>query len=192
MISLENVLMMTCIKSPQLSAPMSRGVFSKEDALGVLAMVQSKHQLGMLVLQSKIAGDEAATRKINRTASLLLINRGFDEVIARGMAFLAAREVCGTPRCELCNGTGERLSRRYSKMFECPACHGTGKILLTSANLAAQLSALTGKNITKRIFSAAYYDDYMDIINELHVAETAASYAIREELEATFEQTEVC
>ena len=122
---------------------------------------------------------------------MLLIQRGFSEVIARGMAFLATREVCGVPRCEVCHGTGERLSRRYSKMFECQACHGTGKILLTAANLAVQLSTLTGQNITNRVFHAAYYDDYMDIINELHSAETAASYAIREKLELTFEQMEV-
>jgi len=130
-----------------------------------------------MVLESKIAGCEAAGRTLISWVKLKMIAHGLNQASADALALLVWCEVCGSLRCKSCNGVGKRYSKRYRTLNECQACCGTGKILLTAKNLARGYSVL-GEQVTSMEFTERYYDLYTSAVEQLHKCEgEAAMYA---------------
>ena len=177
MISIERLFSMTAQGTISIE-PSSKGLtsFSKEDALGVLGQVQGKSPIGLKVLEARIAGDEGSANQLRKALKLLLTKNEVTESIAGGLAELAVLEVCGSTRCPVCNGVGQRYSKKFQSIYECSRCVGTGKILMTTSMLAKMLSGYSGIHIAEKVFCKKYYDLYMDTVDQLHTAEGKAAY----------------
>ncbi|RTR34747.1 hypothetical protein [Shewanella atlantica] len=178
-ISIERLLRITAVRTPGFEPRYGcLSPFNKDDALGVLAQVQKKHPIGLMVLESEIAGCEAAGRTLINGVKLKMIAHGLNQASADALALLVWREVCGSLRCQSCNGVGERYSKRYRTLNECQACCGTGKTILTPKNLAKDFSVLVGEKVTSKAFNKRYYKLYINAVDQLHKCESdAAMYA---------------
>lgn len=176
MISIERLFSMTAQGTISVE-PSSPGLtnFSKEDALGVLGQVQGKAPVGLKVLEARIAGDEGSANQLRKALTLSLTRNDVTESIAGGLAELAVLEVCGSTRCPVCNGVGNRYSNKFQSIYECSRCAGTGKILMTTSMLAKMLSGHSEIRITEKVFCKKYYDLYMDTVDQLHTAEGQAA-----------------
>lgn len=152
-----------------------RGVFSREDAAGVIAMVQHVHPVGVKVLEAKIANNHNSAAEIEQALTTTISAIGIEHAMAKSLAKMAVSEVCGSRRCPVCNGVGSRMSRRYSQVFECKHCAGTGVVLRTTKALAQLLSKLAKTKVSIEDFTAKYYDVYMEAVDELYQAEGSAS-----------------
>lgn len=139
-----------------------KAVFSKEDAMGVVAQVQGKCLVGVKVLEASICGDVAAENLLIQ-ALAKQYEVDFRPVAAAALAKLAVNEVCGTRVCPKCNGT----KLNYHRNGECPHCSGTGKMLNTVEQLSRSFTDLTGSQITTEQFSRHFYDKYMDGVDAL-------------------------
>lgn len=155
----------------------SRGVFSREDAAGVIAMVQHVHPIGVKVLEAKIANNHASAAELEQALATTIrgMGVGIGKAQAKSLAKMAVAEVCGSKRCPICNGVGSRMSKRYAQVFECKHCAGTGMVLRTTKALAQLLTKLSGTGVSEHDFTNQYYDTYMEAIDELYQHEGSAS-----------------
>ncbi|WP_351122611.1 hypothetical protein [Shewanella sp. T24-MNA-CIBAN-0130] len=186
MLTIERLFTMTNIKSLNIGAITGgKGLFSSEDALGVVAVVQLSHPLGVKILEAKISGSEYAMRILGKAVTRFFVGKGYEQSIAAAMGFMVVREVCQVPICSSCNGVGERYSKKFNQLFECQVCHGTGKILLTKNHLANQLSVLCNKTISNHVFNTVYYDDYMQAVDLMYGDEQRAATLARRTLDQT-------
>lgn len=151
-----------------------RGVFSREDAAGVIAMVQHVHPIGVKILEAKIGGNQHSAAEIEQALTSVYLSRNVNPVNAKALAKMAVSEVCGTKTCTSCGGVGFKDPR-----YACRECKGSGIANIKSVNaLAYRMSTLTNCQISDVQFSQIYYDVYMDAIDELYQQEgEAAKYA---------------
>jgi len=176
-ISIERLLTITAVRTRNFEPRYGcLSKFNKYDALGVLAQVQRKHPIGLMVLESKIAGCEAAGHTLINGVKLKMIALGLSQDSAAALALLVWREVCGSLRCKSCNGVGYKHYR--TAVNTCQACCGTGKKLLTPKNLTKDFSVLVGEKVTSKAFNKRYYELYINAVDQLHKCESdAALYA---------------
>ena len=170
MISIERLFELLSPRGLSIGAAGGKGVFSKEDAMGVVAQVQGKYLVGVKVLEASICGDiDAENLLINALAKQY--ETDFRPVAATVLAKLAVNEVCGSRVCTKCHGT----KLNYHRNGECLHCCGTGKMLNTVEQLTKSFCDLSGAKITPEQFSQHFYDKYMDGVDALHQHEHDAA-----------------
>lgn len=164
MISIERLFELLSPRGVAIGAVVGgKGVFSKEDAMGVVAQVQGKYLVGVKVLEASICGDiDAENLLIN--ALTKQYETDFMAVAATALARLAVNEVCGSRVCTKCHGT----KLNYHRNGECLHCGGTGKMLNTVEQLTKSFCDLCGTKITAEQFSQHFYDLYMNGVDTLH------------------------
>jgi uncharacterized phage protein len=88
-ISIERLLTKTAVRTRSIE-PSCRCLspFNKDDDLGVLAQVQRKHPIGLMVLESEIAGCEAAGQILISGVKLKMIALGLSQATAAALALL--------------------------------------------------------------------------------------------------------
>lgn len=175
MISLERLFCLTSQQAISVEPRAGgRGVFSREDAAGVIAMAQHVHPVGVKILEAKIGGNQHSAAEIEQALTSVFESRNVNPVNAKALAKMAVSEVCGTKTCTSCGGVGFKDPR-----YACRECKGSGIANIKSVNaLAYRMSTLTNCQISDVQFSQIYYDVYMDAIDELYQHESeAAKYA---------------
>ncbi|MCH7421286.1 hypothetical protein [Shewanella sp. MM_2022_3] len=151
-----------------------KGIFSREDAAGVIAMVQHVYPVGVKILEAKIGGNQHSSAELKRALICTLEHQNVNPVAAKALASMAIEEVCGAKKCHHCNGVGFKDPRHA-----CRHCKGSGiTALRTSKQLAATFNALAREHLTEAQFNQVYYDVYTSAIDELYQHEgDAAKYA---------------
>jgi len=181
MISIERLYSRQCPKSLNAEqTPKGAKPLTLDDILNIIGQVQHHHMIGSFVLDARIALDVSARNKLVGALQCQLISTGLHDALAFAMAETAVHEVVDTCRCDKCNGTGQRYSRKYSKLFECKRCNGTGRNIPTHDSLAAIINSMlpTDLRMSQRDFQKRYYDHYMSATDSLYVASSeAALYA---------------
>ncbi|WP_372941731.1 hypothetical protein [Shewanella sp.] len=169
MVSLERLFCLISPKSLDIAAVMGGfGVFSKDDAIGVVAMIQGKFPIGARVLEVRVNDDSDMKNALIAALSSRFVIENLKPKAANALALMVVAEVCNSRTCKACNGTGYRLPRRYDAYSGCPSCAGTGVRLSTTDNLAGTFSALVNVTVTQEQFSKVFYDLYMDAIDDLY------------------------
>lgn len=178
-ISIERLLTMTTVRTNSFeSSSWCISRFNKEDAQGVQAQVQRKHPIGFKVLESKIIGCEVAGSSLRDVINSNMMSQGLSPSTANTLALFIWYEVCGSSRCQSCNGVGKRYSKRYRVLNDCQACCGTGETLLTTKDLTRYFSLLLGEPVTTKEFTERYYDLYInEVVQLLKYEGKAESYA---------------
>jgi hypothetical protein len=177
MISIERLFELLSPRGIAIGAPVGgKGLFSQEDAMGVVAMVQGKFPIGVKVLEAKIAGDVSALNSLKQALAQQYELDNLKPLAAMALASLALNEVCGSPVCPKCKGT----KQNYHRSGECLVCSGTGKLLNTVLQLSKSFSVLSGVVVTQEQFSRHFYDLYMAGIDSLYLHQADAErYAKR-------------
>ncbi|MGI2045955.1 TIGR02642 family protein [Shewanella oncorhynchi] len=174
-VSLERLFCLTSQQAISVEPRASgKGIFSREDAAGVIAMVQHVHPVGVKLLEAKIGGNQHSAAELKQALSSVFESRNVNQVNAKALATMAVTEVCGIKKCPHCKGTGFKDYRH-----KCRNCKGSGVAdIRTIKNLTATFNALSRKTLTEQQFSQIYYDVYMSVIDELYQHESeAAKYA---------------
>lgn len=174
-VSLERLFCLTSQQAISVEPRASgKGIFSREDAAGVIAMVQHVYPVGVKILEAKIGGNQHSSAELKRALICTLEYQNVNPVAAKALASMAIEEVCGAKKCHHCNGVGFKDPRHA-----CRHCRGSGiTALRTSKQLAATFNALAREHLTEAQFNQVYYDVYMSAIDELYQHEgDAAKYA---------------
>lgn len=175
-VSLERLFCLTSQQAISVEPRASgKGIFSREDAAGVIAMVQHVSPIGVKVLEAKIGGNHNSGAELAHALIATFEARNVNPAAAKALAFMAVTEVCSAHRCQKCNGVGSIDWRDRP----CRACQGVGfKHIRTVKHMAATFNGLSGLKISEQQFSQIYYDVYMEAIDELYQQEAeAAKYA---------------
>ncbi len=176
MVSIERLF---CLISPQaISAEpiYGKGRFSREDAAGVVGMVQhAGYAVGVNVLESKIGGNAGAKTLLIGTLTLANESNGVEPTAARALAEIAVHEVCGSCVCHKCKGVGTVYSKRYQQIYTCSRCEGTGHKNSSMRDFAEAFSALTHTSCSTPEFRKQHYDRLMDAIDSLYREEGEAA-----------------
>jgi len=170
MISIERLFELLSPRGLSIGAAAGKGVFSREDAMGVIAQVQGKYPVGVKVLEATICGDVDAEDALVK-ALTWKYEENFRPLVSAVLARLAVNEVCGTRVCPKCKGT----KLNYHRNGECKHCKGFGKMLNTVEQLTKSFCDLSGAKITPEQFSQHFYDKYMDGVDALHQHEHDAA-----------------
>ncbi len=183
MIAIEHVFQLLTPKGLSLEAVHGRGIFSKEDAMGVIAQVQSQFPIGVKVLEARICGNiDAEDALINALTERY--KQDFSPIAASALAKLAVNEVCGTRICGRCNGT----TLNYHRNGECKHCCGTGRLLNTADQLTRSFCDLSRATISTAQFTQHFYDKYMEGIDTLYQHEHEATRAAKNVLRLIAEE----
>lgn len=175
MVSIERLFCLISPKSLDIAAVMGGfGVFSKDDAIGVIAMIQGKFPIGARVLETRVNDDIDMKNTLISALSARFITENLKPKAANALALMVIAEVCNSRTCKACNGTGYRLPRRYDAYSGCPNCAGTGVRLNTTNNLAGTFSSMVNVLVTQEQFSKVFYDLYMDAVDDLYNQVNAA------------------
>ncbi|MDN5498864.1 MAG: hypothetical protein L0G80_02930 [Shewanella sp.] len=171
MISIERLFSLTAIKGANVEPiPKGRGVFSKEDALGVIAMVQKDHPIGVMLLEATITGNRRNLASIESILTQAFKAQGVEVSIANGLAKLVVCEVLGGNICPKCKGT----KVNYHRNGACKHCSGFGREQVTPKTLADSLSQYAGIAIGSDEFLARYNRPYMNGLTALYTHEDKA------------------
>lgn len=173
----------------------SANAITKEEILAILGRVQYMHPIGNAVLDAQIAMDESAKALLQGALMRSLMSQGYDEFISQALATVAVIEVCDSPACSRCKGTG-LFMKAGQGMIECSKCHGAGSFVPSGRELHRMvLQALPlGKGFSRDRFKRKWYDIYMGAVDTLHTeAGDAAAYAkdILRKIESENEYREV-
>lgn len=174
-VSLERLFCLTSQQAISI-APVAggKGIFSREDAAGVIAMVQHVNPIGVKVLEAKIGGNHNSGAELAHALTASFEAQNVHPKAAKALAFMAVTEVCSAHRCPKCRGTGSIDSRGRP----CRTCKGAGAVGRTLKQMTAQFNAVSDLKISEQQFSQIYYDVYMSAIDELYQQEgEAAKYA---------------
>lgn len=157
-----------------------------EDVLGILGQVQHREPLGAAVLDAQIAQDRNARAKCVGTLQAYLASTGVSDSLAFALAEVATAEVCDSPACRKCHGTGSILSKEHSKFVECPRCNGVGRYIPSQRELHQMVCHLMPGEaaITRYEFNKKWYDVYSDCIDILHRSASQAGHCAKQILEA--------
>jgi hypothetical protein len=169
MISIANLFLLTAPKGMPLQIISGRGVFTKDDALNLIAQAQGKFPVGIKVLEARIGGIGQAAFTLRETLTSALLQDDVEMPEAKALSRMAVDEVCGTRICQKCKGRGYSISNwnGSAKQVLCKRCYGVGHILKTSLELAQTISVLLQREVTEDVFTQMYYDQYMDCVNQL-------------------------
>lgn len=173
----------------------SANAVTNDEILAILSKVKSKHPIGNAVLDAQIALDESAKALLQGALMRSLISQGYDEFISQALATVAVIEVCDSPACSRCKGTG-LFMKAGQGMIECSKCHGVGSFVPSGRELHRMvLQALPlGKGFSRDTFKRKWYDIYMGAVDTLHTeAGEADAYAkdILRKIESENEYREV-
>lgn len=173
----------------------SANAITNDEILAILSKIKSKHPIGNAVLDAQIAMDESAKALLQGALMRSLMSQGYDEFISQALATVAVIEVCDSPACSRCKGTG-LFMKPGQGMIECSKCHGVGSFVPSGRELHRMvLQALPlGKGFSRDTFKRKWYDIYMGAVDTLHTeAGEAAAYAkdILREIERENEYREV-
>ena len=191
MMSIERLYSRECPKS-LTGEPTKPGInpMTGVDILNILAQVQHHEPLGNLILQAKIQLDANSRSKLVQTFTAWLHhNKSINILMSPIIAENAIHEVCDTQICDKCKGVGELIVKKERKIVICSKCQGVGRIILTTKQLylRANKQRPIDNKMTYEQFNELYYPVYMDAVDRLHVAESAAkrfAHEIMDRLEA--------
>jgi len=178
MMSIERLYSRECPKS-LTGEPTKPGLnpMTSADILNILAQVQHHEPVGNMILQAKIQLDKNSRSKLVQAFTAWLhhdksINILMSPIIAEN----AIHEVCDTCICNKCHGNGEVIYKKERKLVTCSKCQGVGRIIMTTKQLYLTVNKQRpGDNkITYEQFNELYYPVYMNAVDRLHVAESAA------------------
>lgn len=185
MVSIERLF---CLISPQaISAEpiYGKGVFSREDAAGVVGQVQhAGFAVGVHVLESKIGGNANSRQRLVQAVTAVNTNNGVSHHIANMLAEMAVHEVCDSHACPKCKGSGISFSKRYNRIGHCSRCEGTGHTNSSMRDLAGVFSVLTQTKCSTPEFRLQFYDRFMEAVDALYKEEGEAINACKKVLNA--------
>ncbi len=168
MLSIERLF---CLLEPQalsISPVAGRGVFSREDAAGVVGqVVHYGYAVGVTVLQAKVGNNERAKRELVDVLSRYYASIDVAAPRAKALAEMAVFEVCGNQKCPKCKGTGQSFSKRYNRFFRCGRCDGSGHHFSTMREFVITFGLLAKEPVTTEVFRKQFYDHLMDGIDTL-------------------------
>ena len=173
----------------------SANAVTNDEILAILSKIKSKHPIGNAVLDAQIALDESAKALLQGALMRSLISQGYDEFISQALATVAVIEVCDSPACSRCKGTG-LFMKAGQGMVECSKCHGVGSFVPSGRELHRMILSYLpeSKRMSRDTFKRKWYDIYMGAVDKLHTeAGEAAAYAkdILREIESENEYREV-
>lgn len=186
MVSIERLLSLISPKAISIEPIAGKGLFSTEDAAGLLGQVQHLgYAVGIRVLEAKIGGNSGSKLLLIGAVTDSLISAGMEPIASRAIAEIAVSDVCGTGKCEKCHGTGESYSMRYNRIFKCGRCQGTGEHFPKMRDYATWFALLTKSPCSTEDFRNRYYDRLMDAIDTLSREEGEAARQCRKMLNLT-------
>ena len=145
------------------------------DKLYILAKIQINRPIGNAILEAKIQlNTTSRAYLVYSMQEYLYINKAVDRELGALLADNAVREVCDTCICPKCYGKGVVLYKKESRLIECKKCSGVGRIVYKSKDLHKNINKQLSDKLTFEQFNSKYYDKYMDAVDQLHVAESAA------------------
>lgn len=160
----------------------SANAVTSDEILAILSKVKSKHPIGNAVLDAQIAMDESAKALLISVLTRSLIDQDYEKYMSEALAKTAVFEVCDSPACSRCKGTG--LFMKAGKgMIECSKCHGVGSFVPSGRELHRMVMhnipvGLFYKGPSRDTFKRKWYDIYMSTVDTLHTeAGDAAAYA---------------
>lgn len=174
MISIERLFTLTAQKAISLEPINGRGVFSAEDAAGVIAQAMKTCPVGVRILEARIAGNKGASLELREIVKEKLIGEGRESSEAAALARLVVHEVCGTKVCPKCNGNGFNITN-FTKgtRVDCHGCNGVGQIILSCDDLAYMMGRILNWRMTKgrrEQFVSEYYDQYSQVVDWMYRA----------------------
>ncbi|AVT49754.1 hypothetical protein [Shewanella baltica] len=180
MVSIERLFSLIALRGANV-APTAKGwgVFSKDDAMGVIAMVQKEYPIGVMILEVKITGNTHNLSTIESILSQAYSSQGLGTPIALGLTKLVVYEVCGGGICSKCKGT----KVNYHRNGDCKHCLGSGRLQVTPQTLANSLSQYAGTVIGVDEFLSCFNRQYMDGLTALYTHEEKARQTAKRILE---------
>lgn len=157
----------------------SANTVTNDEILAILSKVKSKHPVGNAVLDAQIALDVYAALELRSEIISNLKSNGIDEDIATALANVSVIEVCDSPACSRCKGTG-LFMRAGEGLIECSKCHGVGSFVPSGRELHRLVISYLPepKRMSRDTFKRKWYDIYMGAVDKLHTeASEAAAYA---------------
>lgn len=157
-----------------------------EDVLGILGQIQHRQPIGALILDAQIAQDKNARAKLVAALASGLISSGIELSLSGAIAEVAVSEVCDSPACKKCRGTGIELCKKENKFVECRRCAGVGRYIPSQRELHQMICYLMPKGLapTKYQFDKKWYDIFMACVDSLHQAAARAGSCARTILDA--------
>eukprot|EP01093_Parvamoeba_rugata_P017668 TRINITY_DN7188_c0_g1_i1.p1 TRINITY_DN7188_c0_g1~~TRINITY_DN7188_c0_g1_i1.p1 ORF type:complete len:205 (+),score=20.70 TRINITY_DN7188_c0_g1_i1:130-744(+) len=173
----------------------SANAITNDEILAILSKIKSKHPIGNAVLDAQIALDVYAACELRSNIASNLKNNGIDEDIATALANVSVIEVCDSPACSRCKGTGVFM-RAGEGLIECSKYHGVGSFVPSGRELHRMILSYLpeSKRMSRDTFKRKWYDIYMSAVDTLHTeAGDAAAYAkeILRKIESENEYSEV-
>ena len=147
-----------------------------DDILCILGQIQAKKPIGNAVLDAQIALDKSARRMLESAVIGSLIANDCDSCIAKALANVALFEVCESPVCPRCKGTG-LFAQANKGMVECTKCNGVGNFIPSDRLLHKMVIERLPeeRRFCRNTFKKRWYDKYMDIVDKLHAEAGEAS-----------------
>lgn len=181
MMSIQMLYSRQCPKSlngdPSMFRRGPNGV-TNEEILAIIGRVQAECHIGSTVLDAQIARSEHAASLLRQALTSTLSSK-VDADLAKALAKAAVIEVCESPVCGRCKGTG-LFHRKGEGLVECSRCHGVGNHIPSQRELHRLVnSALPeDKRMSRDTFVKKHYETYMEAVDTLHSeAGEAAKFA---------------
>lgn len=139
--------------------------YTREEKLFILSQVQRQQPLGSAILTAQIAQCRTARARVVGELQAWLVSTGLlSEDAAYTIADCATAEVCDSPACKHCGGTGNIVSTEQLKIVECKHCHGYGRKIVNKEDLHRAIAP----KIHYQTFIKRFYDIYMNAVDVLH------------------------
>lgn len=145
------------------------GDITNDEVLAILSQVQHKQPIGNAVLNAQIALDQSARALLIKSLTQSLIADSVNESIATALAKTAVFEVCDSPACPRCKGTGLFI-KPGKGLIECSKCHGVGNFIPSGRALYNKVISYLPEEqkLSLGMFNKKWYDTYMEIVDRLH------------------------
>lgn len=145
-----------------------RGVFSREDAMGVIAkVIKDGFAVGVLVLEAKVGNNKGSYQQLVELMRRYYLSKSLAASHAGALAEMVVHEVCGNQKCQKCKGTGQSFSKRFNTLCKCGRCEGTGMHFYTMREYVTTFGLLAKEPTNTADFRKRFYDHLMDGIDSL-------------------------
>lgn len=169
MISIENLFLLPSPKGISLQQVNGRGVFSRDDAINLVAQAQGKYPLGIKVLEVKIGGVPQSRFSLVEALKSALLQADLLTIEAKALAEMIVNEVCGAQTCPKCKGRQYGFGTRQGVVTQipCKACEGSGVRVKNLEDIAKDFSRAIERDVSINVFNQMFFGHYKKYTTEL-------------------------